>query len=147
MKSTRAIAASVDGYLAALPDAVQTRMARIRAQIRKAVPRASESISYAIPAYKLEGKPLIYFASFKAHIGLYPIDDETKRAFAHELATYAQSKGTVRFPHDRPIPYALIGSIAKHRARAILAAQTGVKMATKAKASKAASPRTKGSRA
>lgn len=138
MKSARPIAASVDDYLATLPDGVRPRMVRIRAQIRKAVPSASESISYAIPAYKLEGKPLLYFAAFKAHIGLYPVDDATKREFADDLAGFAQSKGTVRLPHDRPIPYALIGKIAKHRARAILAAIP--KPATKAKAS----ARTKG---
>lgn len=143
MKNTRTIAASVDDYLATLPDGVRPRMVRIRAQIRKAVPGASEGISYAIPAYKLEGKPLLYFAAFKAHIGLYPVDDATKRAFADELAGFAQAKGTVRFPHDRPLPYALIRKVAKHRAGAILAATSKPKAATKAKAS----ARTKGRRA
>ena len=143
MKSARTIAASVDDYLATLPDSVRLRMARIRAQIRKAVPSASEGISYAIPAYKLEGKPLLYFAAFKAHIGLYPVDDATKRAFADELAGFAQAKGTVRIPHDCPIPIALIGKIAKHRARAILAATAKPNAAMTAKAS----TRTKGRRA
>lgn len=113
---------TVDAYLRPLPEAVRGRMQRIRSHIRKALPAATESISYRIPTYKLDGRPLLYFAAFKAHIGLYPMTDEVKEAFADELAGYPQSKGTVRFPHDRPVPFALIARIAKLRANSIRAA-------------------------
>ena len=66
---------NVDAYLRPLPEAVRGRMQRIRLHIRKALPAATESISYRIPTYKLDGRPLLYFAAFKAHIGLYPMTD------------------------------------------------------------------------
>lgn len=106
---------TVDGYIAALPPAIRARLQKIRSAIRKAVPDAEESIGYRIPAYKLNG-PLIYFAAHTAHIGLYPITAGVKAEFAEDLAPYAQSTGTVRFPHDEPLPIRLIAKIAKFRA-------------------------------
>lgn len=117
---------TVDAYLAAQDGVVQARLSRIRSAIQKAVPQAQEQISYRMPAYKLAGQPLLYFAAFKAHIGLYPMVGGIKAAFAKELAPFPQSKGTVRFPHDRPVPYGLIEKIAKLRA-AEIAAQLAAK--------------------
>ncbi len=88
-------------------------------------------ISYRIPAFKLAGRPLLYFAAFKAHIGLYPVTDDVKAAFAKELAGFAQSKGTVRFSHDRPIPYGLIGKIAKFKVKQIAGAAAARKQKKK----------------
>lgn len=104
----------VDAYLAQFAPEVRARLQKIRATIRRAAPRAVESIGYGIAAYKLDG-PLIYFAGFKAHIGLYPMTVGVKAAFAEQLAIYPGSTGTVRFPHDRPVPYGLIGKIARFR--------------------------------
>lgn len=145
MTRTRAVADTVDGYLKTQPEAVRQRLSRIRASIRKAVPKASESISYAIPAFKYDGKPLLYFAAFKAHIGLYPMTGDIKEVFAADLAPYPQSKGTVRFPHDVPVPYALIGKLAKHRAREIIEAAAAAK--TKSKAAAKVPVKAKGRRA
>ena len=148
-RASTGTAKTVEAYLAAAPEAVRPRLARIRAQIRKAVPHARESISYAIPAYKFEGRPLLYFAAFKAHIGLYPMTGGIKQAFAEALAPYAQSKGTVRFAHDKPVPYALIGKLARYRADEITAAQKKPdrKPASKARIRTAAPVRAKGRRA
>jgi len=103
----------VDAYIRNFPPEIQRRMQAIRQTIRKAAPDAEECISYAIPAYKLNG-PLVYFAGFKNHIGFYPVPSGIK-AFEKELATYHSSKATVQFPHKDPIPLDLIGRIVKYR--------------------------------
>lgn len=105
---------TIDDYIAGFPPKVQKILKQIRMTIKRAAPNAEESISYRIPTFKLNG-PLIYFAAFKAHIGLYPMNSAIKQKFKKELAGYEQSKGTVRLPLDRPIPYALIGRIVQFR--------------------------------
>lgn len=107
---------TVDAYIAAFPRAVQAKLRAVRRAIRTAVPAAAESISYRMPAYKLDG-PLLYFAAYTAHIGLYPMIGGIKAAFAKELVRYEQSKGTLRLPLDAPIPVDLIARIARFRAR------------------------------
>ncbi len=109
--------ATIDAYIKGFPDEVQRKLLKIRNVIAKAAPDAEQSISYRIPTFKLAGRPLLDFAAFKAHIGLYPVTDNVKAAFEKELAAFAQSKGTVRFSHDRPIPYGLIGKIAKFKVK------------------------------
>lgn len=117
MKKSANAPETISAYIAAFPADTGTRLKKIRAAISKAAPGAEQSISYRIPTFKLAGRPLLYFAAFKAHIGLYPITASVKEAFKKELAVYAQSKGTIRFPLDEPVPYALIGRIAKFRVR------------------------------
>jgi uncharacterized protein YdhG (YjbR/CyaY superfamily) len=108
-------AKSVDEYIAGQPPEVRERLTQIRETIRKYAPDAVESISYQMPAFKLCGKPLVYFAAFKEHIGFYatPTGHE---AFKKELAGYKTGKGSVQFPFDRPLPSALIAKIVKFRA-------------------------------
>ncbi len=108
--------ATVDDYIAGFPKNVQQILKRIRSTIRKAAPRAEESITYRVPTYKLNGARLIYFAGFKSHIGLYPVTPDVRANF-NELAEYKGGKGTAKFPLDKPIPYALIGRIVKFRIR------------------------------
>ena len=86
----------------------------LRRTIRAAAPRAEEKISYRMPAFYLQGN-LVYFAVFKNHIGFYPTSSGVE-AFARELASYDVSKGTVRFPLDRPLPLKLIARIVRFRA-------------------------------
>lgn len=105
---------TVADYIASFPRDVQAILSKIRAAIRKAAPQAEETVSYRMPAYKLNG-PLIYFAAFKSHIGLYPMLANVKTRFKKELAGYEGGKGTVRLPLDRPIPYGLIARITKFR--------------------------------
>jgi len=108
----------IDEYIAGFPSDTQKILKSIRATIRKAAPQAEETISYGIPSFKLNGKR-IYFAGFKAHIGLYPVTPDVKEKFKKELSRYEGGKGTVRFPLDQPIPYSLIGKIVKFKVRQI----------------------------
>jgi uncharacterized protein YdhG (YjbR/CyaY superfamily) len=108
---------SVDEYIATFPDSVQAILQRVRRTIRKAVPGASEMISYQIAAYKLRGARVIYFAGWKEHYSLYPITERLARAMKEDLAPHEVSKGTIRFPLAKPVPVRLIGRIAKFRAK------------------------------
>ena len=108
---------SVDQYIAAQPEQLQSILARVRSTIRKALPLAEEVISYQIPAYKVQGRPSIYFAGWKQHYSLYPAGPELLAAFKDELAGYEISKGTIRFPLSLPVPEELIERIAKFRAK------------------------------
>lgn len=106
--------ASIDEYIATFPPDVQAILQKVRATVAKAVPKAQEKISYRIPAFALNGD-VIYFAAFKKHIGVFPPVRDAK--LKKELAPYAGPKGNLQFPLAERIPYALIGRIAKARAR------------------------------
>ncbi|HJQ38543.1 MAG TPA: DUF1801 domain-containing protein [Thermoanaerobaculia bacterium] len=105
---------NIDEYIDGFPAEVQKVLQKIRMTIRKTAPKAEEAISYAIPTYKLDGKPLIYFAAFKKHVSVYPAPRGAKE-FQEELKIYAGGKGTVQFPLDAPIPHELIRRIVKFR--------------------------------
>jgi uncharacterized protein YdhG (YjbR/CyaY superfamily) len=108
---------SVSQYIAAQPEAVQGLLKRVRANIRKALPGADEAVSYGIPAYKLQGRTVIYFAAWKKHFSLYPASRALVAAFKADLAPYEVEKGTIRFPLTRAAPSRLIGRIARFRAK------------------------------
>src|SRR5688572_33288390 len=108
---------SVDDYIATQPENVQTILRRVRGIIRKSVPAAEEVISYQIPAYKINGAAVLYFAGWKQHYSLYPASDRLVKTFKDELAPYKVSKGTIRFPLSEPVPAKLIEGIAKFRAK------------------------------
>ena len=108
---------TVNEYIAAQPTELQTVLERVRAAIRKALPRGEEGISYGIPVYKLDGRVVIYFAGWKKHFSVYPATTALKAAMKDELAPYEMSKGTIRFPLSEPAPLKLIGQIAKFRAK------------------------------
>src|SRR5687768_8333921 len=110
---------SVDAYLKSQPAAVRGVLDRVRAAVRKALPKAEECISYQIPAYKLPGGVVIYFAGWKEHYSLYPATAGVVAAFEEELAPYELSKGTIRFPLSQPVPVRLIGRIARFRANEV----------------------------
>jgi uncharacterized protein YdhG (YjbR/CyaY superfamily) len=114
---------SVDEYIATQPEGVRKALQRVRGAIRKAVPGAEEGISYQIPAYKLDGGPVVYFAGWKEHFSLYPATGELVAAFEDDLAPYKVSKGTIRFPLSKPVPVKLIERIAKFRAEETRARQ------------------------
>jgi uncharacterized protein YdhG (YjbR/CyaY superfamily) len=110
---------TVDQYIEGFPDHVRAVLEKIRATIRRAVPRSGERISYKIPTVTLDGKYLVYYAAWKRHIAVYPVPAGDE-AFERELAQYRAAKGTLRFPLDQPIPYGLIGRVAKRLAAARL---------------------------
>lgn len=110
---------TVDGYISEFPHEVQHSLNRIRKIILENVPEAIESISYGIPAYKFHGKPLIYYAAYAKHIGLYatPAGHE---AFSKELSIYKQGKGSVQFPIKQELPFDLIEKIVLFNKNTIL---------------------------
>jgi uncharacterized protein YdhG (YjbR/CyaY superfamily) len=108
---------SVDDYIASKPDAAKATLRLVRNTIRKALPAADEVISYKIPAYRLHGGAVLYFAGWKQHYSFYPASESLVAAFRDELAPYKLSKGTIRFPMDEPVPVKLIERIAKFRAK------------------------------
>ncbi|MFN3753666.1 iron chaperone [Flavobacterium sp.] len=97
---------NVDQYIAMQTEAVKPLLVSIRKTIKETAPEAEESISYQMPAYKLNG-PLVYFAAYKNHIGFYPTGSGIK-AFQKEIESYKNSKGAVQFPLNQPIPHHLI---------------------------------------
>ena len=105
---------TTDGYIAGFPDDIQLILNQVRAIIKEVAPEAEESIAYGMPAYKLKGKPLVYFAGFKNHIGFYATPSGHTE-FAKELSKYKQGKGSVQFPLDQPMPYELIAQIVAFR--------------------------------
>jgi uncharacterized protein YdhG (YjbR/CyaY superfamily) len=108
---------SVDQYIATQPRSAQTTLKRVRDTIRKALPKAEEVISYKIPAYKLSGGIVVYFAGWKQHYSLYPVSNHLVAAFKGALVPYKVNKATVRFPLSEPVPVKLIERIAKFRAK------------------------------
>lgn len=109
-----ATATSIDAYIAAFPPAVQERLQAVRALIRATAPAATETISYAMPTFDLNGHHLIHFAAFKQHIGIYPTPSGID-AFKEELQAYKNAKGSVQFPLDQPLPADLIRRIVEFR--------------------------------
>jgi uncharacterized protein YdhG (YjbR/CyaY superfamily) len=104
---------TIDEYISLFPKEIQDILNKIRLTIKGMVPKAQETISYGIPTFKLN-KNLVHFAAFKNHIGFFPTSSGVL-AFKKELASYETSKGTIRFPIDKPIPYDLIKRIVKFR--------------------------------
>ncbi|MEW6240058.1 MAG: DUF1801 domain-containing protein [Chloroflexota bacterium] len=112
MKSNKVGFASVDEYIATFPDETQRLLEEVRAIIRTAAPDAREKISYQIAAFELNGKNLIHFAGWKNHISIYPIPSGSD-AFDQEIAPYADGKGTLKFPLDKPLPSKLIERVVR----------------------------------
>lgn len=136
---------SVDVYIASRPEADRVTLERVRAVIRKAIPQATEVISYQIPAYRVAGGTAVYFAGWKDHYSLYPVSDGVRVKLAKELEGYdVNDKGTIRFPLKAKIPERLIAAIAKllvEEAVARASAKTAAAAKKKAAAKKVAARR------
>lgn len=112
--TNRSTATTIDGYIAEFPPEVRHALEEVRAIIRAAAPGATETISYAIPTFDLEGKHLVHFAGYDRHIGLYPTPSGLE-AFKDEFAGYKSGKGSVRIPLGEPLPSDLIRRIVEFR--------------------------------
>ena len=119
MKSIEKAPQNIDEYIADFPPDIQKILQKVRLTIRRAAPKAEETIKYRMPTFTLNGN-LVHFAAFKKHIGFYPTPTGTKE-FQKELSIYKGAKGSVQFPLDQPIPFGLISQIVKFRVKENLA--------------------------
>ena len=115
MKKAIVASKNIDKYFSGFPEDVIIKLQQLRQTIRKAAPGAEEMISYGMPAYKYHGA-LVYFAAYKNHIGFYPGAGGVLE-FYKKLSSFNSAKGSVQFPHDRPIPYDVISKIVKFRVK------------------------------
>lgn len=112
----------VDNYINGFPEDIQKILRQVRETIRNAAPDATETISYTMPTFVLNGN-LVHFAAYKNHIGFYPVPSGIE-AFKEELSVYKGAKGSVQFPLDKPMPLGLIERIVKFRVQENLAKGT-----------------------
>lgn len=102
---------TVDDYLATIPEDARTTLEKVRKTIKAAAPQATEVISYQMPMYKQHGM-LMGFAAFKNHCSLFP-GSKAIEIHKNELKAYETSKGTIRFPVDKPLPATLVKKLVK----------------------------------
>jgi len=120
----------IDQFISKYPPEVQIILQKIRVVIQKSAPGAEEAMAYGIPTFRLNGKNLVHFSAFKEHIGFYPTPTGIEK-FKKELSAYEWAKGSVKFPLNQPIPYALIGKITQFRVKEVMG-QTSTKGKKKA---------------
>jgi uncharacterized protein YdhG (YjbR/CyaY superfamily) len=102
-------------YFASLPPDARKILKRMRDDIRAAAPAAVEHFSYGIPAFKLDGQSLVWYAAFKKHVSMYPMGEAIRSKFARELRGLEVSKGTIRFPLAAPPSSTLVKKLVKAR--------------------------------
>ena len=112
--ASRSGSGSIDEYIAGFPPETQKVLSELRALIKASAPGATESISYAIPTFDLNGRHLVHFAGYEKHIGFYPVPTGIE-AFSAELKAYKSGKGSVQFPLSGPMPMDLIRRIVEFR--------------------------------
>ena len=113
--------AQVRQYVAKLPSATRKRFKELADTIHKSARGGSDVISYGVPAIRLNGRILVWYAGWKTHIAMYPLS-ATDRQFAARKG-FKTSKGTVQFPLDDPLPVSLVKRLVKSRMRALKAAK------------------------
>jgi len=108
-------AKTIDDYLAGVRADQRTALEKLRKIIRAAVPKAEECITYGIAAFRLDGKPLVGFGASAKHCSFYPMSSATVKVLQEELRAYDTSKGTIRFPAEKPLPAPLVRKLIKAR--------------------------------
>ena len=113
------VPSTIDDYLSRVPEEMRVALNNLRETIAAAVPEATEGISYAMPAFRYRGRPLVGFAAFKNHCSFFPMSPEVLDSLEGELGAFRTSKGTVSFSPDAPIPRDLVEKIVKARMQEI----------------------------
>lgn len=108
-------ATTIDEYLAPLSADKRAALEKLRKTIRAVAPKAEECISYGLAAFRLNGRPLVAFGAAAKHCAFYPMSSSTVKACRDELEDYDTSKGTIRFPANKPLPAALVRKLVKAR--------------------------------
>ena len=108
-------ASDIDKYLATVPEDARAALEKLRQIVSAAAPKAVEAIWYQIPTIKLDGRALVGFAAFKNHCSFFPMSMAVMRTYQDEFKSYDTSKGTIRFPLDKPLTAALVKKIVKAR--------------------------------
>ena len=106
---------TIDEYLAGVNVEHRAALDRLRKAIRSVVPQAEECISYGIPAFRLNGRSLVFFGAWATHCSFYPGSSATLKKFRTDLKDFQVSKGTLRFSPDNPLPIALVKKLVKAR--------------------------------
>jgi uncharacterized protein YdhG (YjbR/CyaY superfamily) len=112
---TSTASARIDAILDALPADQRAALQSLRETIATAAPEAEEAISYAAPAFRYSGRPLVAYSAAKAHCSFYPMSPAVQDAYRDELSGFDMAKGTIRFVPENPIPAALVASIVRAR--------------------------------
>ncbi len=110
----------MEEYFAGLPPAEREALERLRSTIRSVVPEATETISYQMPAFKLQGRFLVSYAAFRDHCSLFPANDRVREVCGDALLPYLSGKGTLRFTVEHPMPAALVKKVVRTRAKEAL---------------------------
>ena len=108
-------AAAIDAYVGKTPEPFRGALEHIRTLVKAAAPDAEEALVYGVPGFRLNGRPLVCYAAFKAHCGFYPMNPALMDSLKDELAGYRTAKGTIQFTPDKPLPDALLRKIVTAR--------------------------------
>jgi uncharacterized protein YdhG (YjbR/CyaY superfamily) len=106
---------SIEDYLSNVPEEARTVLDKLRETIRAAAPDTTETISYQMPTFKYQGRNLVGVAAFKHHCSFFPYSVKVLDTYAEEIGSLRTSKGTIRFPFDKPLPASLVKKIVKAR--------------------------------
>lgn len=117
--------AAIDAYIGNTPEPFRGALEHIRALVKSTIPDAEEALVYGVPGFRLNGRPLVCYAAFKAHCGFYPMNPALMDSLKDELAGFRTAKGTIQFTPDKPLPDALLRKIVKARVKENAAGKAG----------------------
>ncbi len=110
----------IDAYLARVDEPMKTTLETLRQTILEILPEAEQCITYAVPTFKVEGKPIAGFAAYKNHCSYFPMSGSVLNQLGDDIAMYRTSKGALQFAVDRPLPKALVRKLIRVRTAQVL---------------------------